>query len=175
GASLARPAAATSRPPSVEPLAMLTARRSRYRGRICSPPQLIERGPPPVRIAGNGRDTGKLLPSGHPCLAFPGSSHAYSEQGSGQAMNTAQRAGLSFDSMRNLLLPVTSVARQAARQAGATFSGFQSIGDQVITAHDGVRGVNELFGYDIGGVPEVFDQTVLTDGATTKLYLLLVQ
>lgn len=92
-----------------------------------------------------------------------------------QAMNTAQRAGLSFDSMRNLLLPVTSVARQAARQAGATFSGFQSIVDQVITAHDGVRGVNELFGYEIGGVPEIFDQTVLTNSATTKLYLLLVQ
>ncbi|HLQ57119.1 MAG TPA: hypothetical protein VK162_22965 [Streptosporangiaceae bacterium] len=91
-----------------------------------------------------------------------------------QAMNPAQQAGLSFDSMRNLLLPVTPLARQAAKKAGATFSGFQSIGDSVITS-SGVRGVNELFGYDIGGMPEIFDQTVLTNSATTKLYLLLVQ
>ena len=91
-----------------------------------------------------------------------------------QAMNPTQRAGLSFDAMRNLLLPVTSPARQAAQRAGATFSGFQSIGDSVITNGD-VRGVNELFGYNIGGVPELFDQTVLTNSATTKLYLLLVQ
>jgi hypothetical protein len=91
-----------------------------------------------------------------------------------QAMNTTQRAGLSFDSMRNLLLPVTAAARQAAKKAGATFAGFQSIGDSVITS-GGVRGVNELFGYDIRGVPEIFDQTVLTNSATTKLYLLLVQ
>ncbi len=92
-----------------------------------------------------------------------------------QAMNAAQRAGLSFDSMRNLLLPVTSAARQAAKKAGATLSGFEAIGDQVITTHDGVRGVNELFGYVINGQPEIFDQTVLTNSATTKLYLLLVQ
>ncbi len=92
-----------------------------------------------------------------------------------QAMSVTQRAGLSFDSMRNLLLPVTTAARQAAKKAGAPFSGFQSIGDQVITTHDGIRGVTELFGYVIGGMPEIFDQTVLTNSATTKLYLLLVQ
>jgi len=42
-------------------------------------------------------------------------------------------------------------------------------------ASGGVRGINELFQYDIGSVPEVFDQTVLTNSETTKLYLLLVQ
>lgn len=91
-----------------------------------------------------------------------------------QAMTPAARLNLSFDGMRDLLLPVTAAARAAAKKAGAPLSGFQSIGNQVIIDSGGVRGINELFEYNFGPTPEIFDQTVLTNNQTTKLYLLLV-
>ena len=38
-----------------------------------------------------------------------------------------------------------------------------------------MRGINELYEYTVSGRPDAFDQTVLTNSDTTKLYLLLVQ
>lgn len=92
-----------------------------------------------------------------------------------QSMRVALRSGLSFDEMRNLLWPVTQSARQLAAANGVKFSGFSLLGSSTLTTADGVRGINEIFEYDFGKVLDVFDQTVLTNTATTKLYLLLVQ
>jgi hypothetical protein len=92
-----------------------------------------------------------------------------------QNLNTTLRAQLSFDAMRNLLLPVTSAARQSAAASGFRLSGFNLIVSTTITTKDGVRGINELYEYTIAGRPDAFDQTVLTNSDTTKLYLLLVQ
>jgi hypothetical protein len=91
-----------------------------------------------------------------------------------QDVSAAVRANISFNSMRDLLLPVTPAARSQAAAAGSQLTGFHLFADRVITGNN-TRGINEIFGYDLGGVPEVFDQTVLTNSATTKLYLLLVQ
>ena len=92
-----------------------------------------------------------------------------------QDLGATLRSELSFDFMRDLLFPVTSQARQEATAAGEKLTGFNLVASTMITGSDGVRGINELFEYDIGGQPDAFDQTVLTNGATTKLYLLLVQ
>lgn len=92
-----------------------------------------------------------------------------------QHMRDSVRAQLSFNFMRDLLFPVTQQARQAATAAGERLTGFSLVSSTTITTKDGVRGINELFEYDIGGQPDAFDQTVLTNGSTTKLYLLLVQ
>jgi hypothetical protein len=92
-----------------------------------------------------------------------------------QALAPQLREVLSFDSMRDLLFPVTPGARQQAAAAGSHATGFHLFSSTEITTHDGVRGINELYAYTIGGQPDVFDQTVLTNSATTKLYLLLVQ
>jgi hypothetical protein len=92
-----------------------------------------------------------------------------------QDLSSTLRSELSFDAMRNLLLPVTPSARQTATAEGLKLSGFVLISSSTITNKDGVRGINELFEYDVGGQPDAFDQTVLTNGSTTKLYLLLVQ
>ncbi len=92
-----------------------------------------------------------------------------------QDMNGSLRAELSFNNMEDLLLPVTSPARSAAAKDGSTLTGFRLITSDTVTGKDGVRGINELFEYDVDGQPDAFDQTVLTNGATTKLYLLLVQ
>jgi hypothetical protein len=85
------------------------------------------------------------------------------------------RAELSFDQMRNLLFPVTSADRAEAAAAGDPLTGFSLAFSNEITTADGVRGINELFEYDFNGQPDAFDQTVLTNSDTTKLYLLLVQ
>jgi hypothetical protein len=49
------------------------------------------------------------------------------------------------------------------------------VSSTTINGPGGVRGINELFEYNVNGEPDAFDQTVLTNSATTKLYLLLVQ
>ncbi len=92
-----------------------------------------------------------------------------------QSLNPALREALSFDFMRDVLLPVTAEARQVAAAAGAKLTGFTLIRTTEITMDDGVRGINELYEYTINGRPDAFDQTVLTNTSTTKLYLLLVQ
>jgi len=92
-----------------------------------------------------------------------------------QTLNAALRQDLSFDEMRDLLFPVTSQARQEAAAAGDKLTGFAAINSHVITGKGGVRGINELFEYQVNGLPDAFDLTVLTNSQTTKLYLLLVQ
>jgi hypothetical protein len=89
-------------------------------------------------------------------------------------MSAKERNGLSFNTMRDLLLPVTAAARKEASAAHDELPGFQSVGSEVISDSGGVRGISEIFEYEIGSDQEVFDQTVLTNSATTKLYLLLV-
>jgi hypothetical protein len=92
-----------------------------------------------------------------------------------QNLRSSLRAELSYDFMRDLLFPVTSQARQQATAEGEHLTGFDLVTSSTITESDGVRGINEVFEYDINGQPDAFDQTVLTNSETTKLYLLLVQ
>jgi hypothetical protein len=91
------------------------------------------------------------------------------------SLSSAARNDISFNSMRDLLLPVTSVARKAAASDHESLSGFASLSDQVLTNSSNDRGIREIFDYDLGATPETFDLTVLTNPATTKLYFLLVQ
>jgi len=92
-----------------------------------------------------------------------------------QSLKDALRSALSFDEMRDLLFPVTSQARQAAAAAGENLTGFSLVQSTVISLPGGIHGINELYEFNVGGLPDAFDQTVLTNGDTTKLYLLLVQ
>jgi hypothetical protein len=92
-----------------------------------------------------------------------------------QDLNAALRAALSFDEMRNLILPVTSAARQSATASGFTLTGFDLLLSNTIATKNGVRGINEAFEYIVAGRPDVFDLTVATNSSTTKLYMLLVQ
>jgi hypothetical protein len=92
-----------------------------------------------------------------------------------QDMKLSLRGELSFNVMRDLIFPVTPSAREEAAEAGEKLEGFQSIGYTLLTDKYDMRGINEVFEYDIGGQPDAFDLTVLTNAQTTKLYLLLVQ
>jgi hypothetical protein len=91
------------------------------------------------------------------------------------SLSSSERSSISLDAMRDLFLPVTSGARQTASAQGQELPGFQSISDQVLTNGSGYRGIREIFDYTLNGVPETFDQTVMTNSDTTKLYVLLVQ
>jgi hypothetical protein len=102
-------------------------------------------------------------------------SHAPAVYASVQSLKDALRSALSFDEMRDLLFPVTSQARQAAAANGDNITGFTLVSSTVISKPGGIHGINELYEFDVGGLPDAFDQTVLTNSDTTKLYLLLVQ
>lgn len=93
-------------------------------------------------------------------------------------LKSSMQAALSFNTMRDLLFPyfpVTATARQQATADGIKLTGFNLLGSNTISTKDGVRGINELYEYTLGGQVVAFDQTVLTNSDTTKLYLLLVQ
>jgi hypothetical protein len=92
-----------------------------------------------------------------------------------QNMKLSLRGELSFDVMRDLIFPVTPSARQEAAAAGEKLLGFTSIGYTLITNKYDMRGINEVFEYNVEGQPNAFDLTVLTNAGTTKLYLLLIQ
>jgi hypothetical protein len=90
------------------------------------------------------------------------------------SLSSAERNDLSFNSMRDLLLPVTAAARKAAAADHEELNGFASLSDQLITDSNNDRGIREIFDYDLGTTLETFDLTVLVNSATTKLYFLLV-
>lgn len=93
-------------------------------------------------------------------------------------LKSSMRDELSYNTMRDLLFPyfpVTATARQQATADGIKLTGFQLIGSNTISNKHGVRGINELYEYTLGRQVVAFDQTVLTNSDTTKLYLLLVQ
>jgi hypothetical protein len=92
-----------------------------------------------------------------------------------QNMKLSLRGELSYNVMRDLIFPVTPAGRLEAAAAGEKLEGFQSIGYTLLSSKDNMRGINEVFEYDVAGLPDAFDLTVLTNAQTTKLYLLLVQ
>jgi hypothetical protein len=81
---------------------------------------------------------------------------------------------LSYDSMRDLWLPVTSTARSDDASEGFPGTNFTQIRDQTITASQGVHGVRETFQYTFEGVTDTFDEVVLTNADQTVLYTLEV-
>jgi len=89
-------------------------------------------------------------------------------------LSASQAGNVSFNSMRDLLLPVTSTARNAASAAHVGLNGFQLLSDQMVTDSHHDRGIREIFDYNLGTTPETFDLTVITNSDTTKLFFLLV-
>ena len=91
----------------------------------------------------------------------------------GQLSSTAS-SELSYDTLRDFFLPVTSTARQNAAAQGFPLTDFQQIRDQVLMLGQGVHGVRETFDYTYNGVADTFDQVALTNADQTELYLLVL-
>jgi hypothetical protein len=91
------------------------------------------------------------------------------------SLTTTGRSALSFDSMRDVLLPVSDTAR-AKMTTDSPLTNFRSLADEVLNKPHGIRGVHTVFTYSLNGGPlQAFDQTVLTNSDTTKLYFLLAR
>jgi hypothetical protein len=92
----------------------------------------------------------------------------------GQLSSTASNA-LSYDTLRDFFLPVTSTARQNAAASGFPLTGFKQIRDQMLTLGQGVHGVRETFNYTYtGGITDTFDEVALTNADQTVVYLLVL-
>jgi len=92
----------------------------------------------------------------------------------GQLSSTAS-AELSYDTLRDFFLPVTSTARQNAAAQGFPLTGFKQLRDQVLTPGQGVHGVRETYDYTMsGGIADTFDEVALTNADQTVVYLLVL-
>ena len=91
----------------------------------------------------------------------------------GQLSSDASGA-LSYDTLRDFFLPVTSTTRQQYDAQGFPFTNFQQIRDQVLTLAQGVHGVRETFNYTDAGQADTFDEIALTNADQTEVYLLVL-
>jgi hypothetical protein len=90
-------------------------------------------------------------------------------------LSTSARNSLSYDSLRDFFLPVTSNARTAAAQQNFPLTNFRQIRDQVLTPGQGVHGVRETFSYTFtGGITDTFDEVALTNAEQSIVYLLVL-
>jgi hypothetical protein len=82
---------------------------------------------------------------------------------------------LSYNVLRDFMLPVTSTSRTSDAASGFPLTNFKQLRDQTITGHAGVHGVRETFQYTFpGGVVDTFDEDVLTNADQTQVYFLVL-
>jgi hypothetical protein len=82
---------------------------------------------------------------------------------------------LSYNGLRDVLLPVTTAARAQAAQRKFPLTGFHLLRDTVLTPGQGVHGVWDTFDYTYpGGITDTFDQVAFTNSDNTQLYVLMV-
>jgi hypothetical protein len=88
-------------------------------------------------------------------------------------LSSSASQGLSYNTLRDFFLPVTSTTRQ---QAPSTFplKDFKQIRDEVLTPGQGVHGVRETYDYTYAGVADTFDEVALTNADQTVVYLLVL-
>jgi hypothetical protein len=82
---------------------------------------------------------------------------------------------MSYNGLRDVMLPVTAAARAAAAKSRFPLTGFRLLRDSRIDASQGVHGVWDTFDYTYpGGITDTFDQVALTNAASTQLYVLVM-
>jgi hypothetical protein len=82
---------------------------------------------------------------------------------------------LSYDTLRDFFLPVTSTGRQnASSQGNFPLTDFKQIRDEQLTLSQGVHGVRETYDYTDAGVADTFDEVALTNADQTVVYLLVL-
>jgi hypothetical protein len=92
------------------------------------------------------------------------------------SLSTTQQNEVSLDLLRNIFLPVTDDARQAAAASSSQLTGFELVHDEVLTPSSGLHGVRVIYDYELAnGVLHTFDQTALVNNDGSKLYLLIIR
>jgi hypothetical protein len=114
-----------------------------------------------------------VKPTANDFLAF-GTTQPFVFAEVGQLNSTASNE-LSYDTLRDFFLPVTSTARTNASTQGFPLTGFKQIRDQTLSLSQGVHGVRETFDYTYtGNVTDTFDEVALTNADQTVVYLLVL-
>lgn len=92
-----------------------------------------------------------------------------------EPVNSATSNAMSYNTLRDFFLPVTSAARQAATQGGFGLTGFKLLRNDVVTPGQGVHGVRVTYSYTYpDGSTDTFDQVALTNNDATEVYVLMV-
>lgn len=81
-----------------------------------------------------------------------------------------ERNAISFNSLRNIILPVTSYLDGSQENN----RNFQLLDDQEVIEKGG-KGVNLVFSFDYDGVNETVNQSALISNDQNKIYLLIVR
>jgi hypothetical protein len=82
---------------------------------------------------------------------------------------------ISYNGLRDFLLPVTSAARSSATKSGFPLTGFQLLHDSLVAPGQGVHGVRETFDYTYpDGSIDTFDQVAYLNAEATKVYVLMI-
>jgi hypothetical protein len=118
-----------------------------------------------VAYEGGGKPTAKDF------LSFGNSQpFVFAEIGS---LTSSASQELSYDSLRDFFLPVTSTAR-SDEPSNFPLTDFKQIRDQVLTPGLGVHGVRETFDYSLAGQADTFDEIALTNADQTVVYFLVL-
>jgi hypothetical protein len=90
------------------------------------------------------------------------------------ALDAQAQASISFDLLRDFRMPVTPSARQASEQdPNFRFTDFELLSEELLNPEPGLRGVHVVYNYRSPfGQLQTFDQTALTNDATSVLYVL---
>jgi hypothetical protein len=92
-----------------------------------------------------------------------------------QKLPDSVRGGVSYDVLRDIVLPVTDKARESATQAGAPLDGFELLRDEVLTPGK-IHGVRVTYSYKILDSPlQTFDLTAYTTDDASRIYMLLIR
>jgi hypothetical protein len=90
-------------------------------------------------------------------------------------LSTTASNAMSYNGLRDVLLPVTSASRAQAAQSSFPLTHFKLLRDTVVTPGQGVHGVWDIYDYTYpGGITDTFDQIALTNSNNTQLYVLMV-
>lgn len=90
-------------------------------------------------------------------------------------LSKAASSAMSYNLLRDFILPVTSTSRQSAAQKGFPLRQFRLISDSVIAPGKDVHGIREVYSYTYpDGSIDTFDQVALTNADSTMVYMLLV-
>jgi hypothetical protein len=112
----------------------------------------------------------------------PSAAHIFSAQISqpfalaiaGQLTSTESNQ-ISYNGLRDFLLPVTSAARSSASKSGFPLTGFQLLRNAILAPGQGVHGVRVTFDYKYpDGSIDTFDQVAYLNAEATKVYVLMI-
>jgi len=92
-----------------------------------------------------------------------------------EPLSSTASAGMSYNELRDILLPVTSASRSNAAKSGFPLTGFHLLRNDILTQGEGVHGVRVTFHYTFpDGSTDTFDQVAFTNADDTEIYLLVL-